>query len=992
MTASNPEPVKILLVTHSYWPEQTPPQRRWQNFIKFLRGFGCEVAVLTQGVADHPSEELGPAGERIIRTGVTHRTKHSRWARLLESTIHAAEFIPLARRFSDVDIVIATVPALPNLVSGRVISKLLKKPFVVEMRDAWPDLLTEANVGGKVVSESASQVVTWLQRSADLLITVTQGFAQTLRERGMTNVATIRNGVSVSAEALLPSRSREPGELHVLYLGNHGESQNLALVLQAVALAQRQNSRIQLRFVGQGTQKHLLIKTNRSLGSPAELYDAVPSHRATEHYQWADTCVVSLRPDWQSFRHTVPSKLYELLATGKHITGLVQGEAAQTLRVAGHQPLGELTADQLASYWLELAKNPDSTAQNIASHRWAADNISLDVEASRLSALLGHLLQARKGSLATNTANASPSWNRTPQLLRNFQLAAQTARDHIGQDPALFALQVARRLPTSISEPVASVASKIHGGPLDVVGALGAAIRGNSESLREELCRAVEARAGSRKVLELVNLLTSSGDTEAAEWGLARVRPGGKGYRLARSRIQWNKGNMTAAVEGLKTSGKEGWKRKGYRSQLRTFQGERPQLARVPDYHPEQGAILHVLTNSLPYTGSGYAQRSHSILRALQSRGWNVSAATRMGWPVVTGGLTAPAVNHLDGIDYHRLIPRRLHTDAEKREQQYAEMLLTHALKVKPALLHTTSHWNNANAVRAVAEALDIPWVYEVRGLLADTWASTRGAEAYRSEYYRLFTQREQESVLAADGVVTLGKQMRAKLEEFDRDSADIVLTPNAIGGEFLKEPRSTQEAREALGLPRDLELVGTVSSLVPYEGLDTVVRAVAHLAPSRPRLRMLLVGDGTARPSLLRLAEKLGLSDRLIAPGRVQREESILYHHALDVFVVPRIDSSVTRTVTPMKSVEASASGKPVVASDLPALSELVHHGVTGMLVPPEHDIEWARVLTDLLDNPTLRQTIGHAGRSWALQERTWKSNESRYTELYQKLTGYVP
>ena len=93
----------------------------------------------------------------------------------------------------------------------------------------------------------------------------------------------------------------------------------------------------------------------------------------------------------------------------------------------------------------------------------------------------------------------------------------------------------------------------------------------------------------------------------------------------------------------------------------------------------------------------------------------------------------------------------------------------------------------------------------------------------------------------------------------------------------------------------------------------------------ARPRLRS---GSKSAA---------LGLSERTIFTGRVRPEQARLYHLALDVFVVPRKDSAVTQAVTPLKPVEALASGRPVVASDLDALREIVHDGVNGRVTKAE-------------------------------------------------------
>jgi glycosyltransferase involved in cell wall biosynthesis len=211
------------------------------------------------------------------------------------------------------------------------------------------------------------------------------------------------------------------------------------------------------------------------------------------------------------------------------------------------------------------------------------------------------------------------------------------------------------------------------------------------------------------------------------------------------------------------------------------------------------------------------------------------------------------------------------------------------------------------------------------------------------------------------------------------------------VGDQFLQEPPARDEARAALGLEAGHTIIGTVSSIVDYEGLDLLVRATAALAPRHPGLRLRIAGDGVSLPGLKVLARELGIEDRCDFPGRVPRAEALMNHAALDVFVVPRKDLSVTRTVTPMKSVEASAVGRPVVASDLPALAELVQDGVTGVLFRPEDLDSLTAALQGLLEDPGHALHLGQAGRRWALQTRTWSGNAERYLTMYRGL-GVAP
>src|SRR5699024_190852 len=114
----------------------------------------------------------------------------TRIGRLARAVIHAGSAIPLSA-LSHADIVVATVPALPNLVAGRIIAWTKRVPYIVEMRDAWPDLIFESETGGKYFGTLVADIVTRLQRSSDQLIAVTKGFAETLEQRNMPPVEVI---------------------------------------------------------------------------------------------------------------------------------------------------------------------------------------------------------------------------------------------------------------------------------------------------------------------------------------------------------------------------------------------------------------------------------------------------------------------------------------------------------------------------------------------------------------------------------------------------------------------------------------------------------------------------------------------------------------------------------------------------------------------------------------------------------------------------------
>ncbi|WDF32142.1 glycosyltransferase [Arthrobacter agilis] len=564
-------------------------------------------------------------------------------------------------------------------------------------------------------------------------------------------------------------------------------------------------------------------------------------------------------------------------------------------------------------------------------------------------------------------------------LIRNTVLAGTTGLRLLGDDPVLLVSQVARRLPSSLARRIGRIMGSAPG---SVVRALGAHLAGDPAERARVTADALRSGVRGRAAAGLAEIALLSNDPAGADHLLRRAGTAAR----TRARRFWYDGSMTEAIEEQRKSRGRSRARR-LESELRVYQGWAPTLPSPLAYIPVANTVLHVLTNSLPHTGSGYAQRSHSLLMAQSALGWDVHAATRLGYPVQIGNVSAGLREEVDGVTYHRLLPRWLPIGFDTRLQLQAELLLKLALEVRPAVLHTTTDFTNGIVTREVARVLGIPWVYEVRGQLADTWASVRGDAARNSEKYQLFQAREKDIMTDADLLVTLGAAMKSNITAAGIPDGKVLLLPNAVGGEFLDEPLTQAEARRIVGLPPDGQYIGTVSSLVPYEGLNYLIDAFVLLAGKYPDLTLLFVGDGVSEPSLRAQAESSPFAERILFVGRVPRRLAVRYHQALDLFVVPRLDLDVTRSVTPLKPVEALAASRPVVASDLPALREIVEQGTTGILTEPESAESLAAGLDLLLASPGRAEAFGRAGRLRVLSERTWAANAAALTEELERL-----
>lgn len=385
-------------------------------------------------------------------------------------------------------------------------------------------------------------------------------------------------------------------------------------------------------------------------------------------------------------------------------------------------------------------------------------------------------------------------------------------------------------------------------------------------------------------------------------------------------------------------------------------------------------APLFYLNNSLPYTSSGYTERTHAILKALTRTDIPVRAATRLGYPVLIGKFPLYGSQTIDGITYQRLMPAKYPKALAQRDNATVEMLTQIVQSQHISVLHTTTGYRNAIVVSRAAQRLGIPWIYEVRGELENTWLSrfskSEQQQAKKSDFYQLARQQETKAMQQASAVIALSEVSRQSMIERGVSPEKIFVVPNAVDGSLVGKQYNQGQIRTELNLPSG-PLVGSVSSVVGYEGLDDLIRATAEL----PGIKCLIVGDGTARSALEKLAARLGISDRVMFAGRQPSETIWKWYAALDVFVIPRKDTEVTRIVTPIKGLIAQALDKPVVASDLPALREVT--GGLGFYFPAGELSELKRTIRDALTHSPQRQL------AWA-SSRTWEANAQRLLSIY--------
>ena len=345
--------MRILFLTDNFPPEtNAPATRTFEHARRWVRA-GVKVTVVT-------TAPNFPAGK--LFSGYRNRLFQREWIDGVE-TIRVWTYITanegFARRTLDYmsfmvsgflvslflrrpDVIISTSPQFFTACAAYVLSIFKRRPFVFELRDLWPDsIIAVGAMQDSTAIRALKRLEYFLYRKATRIVSVTNSFKSVLAGNGIPaeKIAVVRNGADLVGFTPGPKpedlvrRYRLEGKFIAAYVGTIGMAHGLGTVLDA-AEKMRANERVVFVVVGDGAERTMLEDQarRRSLAN-VRFVGPVGKDEVVRYWRLADAALVLLR-DRPVFRHVLPSKIFEAMATARPIILGVLGESADLLLAA----------------------------------------------------------------------------------------------------------------------------------------------------------------------------------------------------------------------------------------------------------------------------------------------------------------------------------------------------------------------------------------------------------------------------------------------------------------------------------------------------------------------------------------------------------------------------------------------------------------------------------------------------------------------------------
>lgn len=396
--------MKILFLTDNFPPEVNAPATRTYEHCKEWVKQGVEITVITcfpnfpqgkvyKSYKNKLFQKETIDGIQVIRVW-TYITANEGFIKRTLDYISFSISSFIAGLFQSTDIIVATSPQFFTALSGRTLSFWKRKPWVMEVRDLWPESIKTV---GAMKDNAIIRYFEWEEkrcyRSAKKIVVVTDSFKRRLIERGIDGqkIEVVKNGVNkdlfkpIPKDEALLKKLGVNGKWIIGYIGTHGMAHKLDFILRCAKHLESKSNRYHFILLGAGAEKANLLKQKDKLQlSNVTMLDPVPKSEVKRYISILDVALINLKKS-DLFKTVIPSKIFENAGMQIPILMGVEGEAKEIVESYGAGLCFEPENEQDFEQKLDLLlKNPDIYKQCQEGCRKLSDDFDRKVLANKM--------------------------------------------------------------------------------------------------------------------------------------------------------------------------------------------------------------------------------------------------------------------------------------------------------------------------------------------------------------------------------------------------------------------------------------------------------------------------------------------------------------------------------------------------------------------------------------------------------------------------------
>jgi len=300
--------------------------------------------------------------------------------------------------------------------------------------------------------------------------------------------------------------------------------------------------------------------------------------------------------------------------------------------------------------------------------------------------------------------------------------------------------------------------------------------------------------------------------------------------------------------------------------------------------------------------------------------------------------------------------------------------LLYSCIKSRPEILYLRQNSFPFFPI-AICKIFKISSLVEVNGLVMDELSVSPDSKSFA---YRVFSylalRSERFNYRYCDRIVSVTDRLKDELVRLYSVPAEKIIVINNGANTDIFKPMDQGQARDILKLDDSKKYVCFVGHLAAWQGVEFLIYSAPYILEKCPDVRFLVVGDGVMKNKLLETASEIGVTDKFTFTGRIPYESVPVYINAADVCVAPFIkDRNSKIGLSALKTYEYLACGKPIVASNIPGVKDLIDLSGGGISVPSENPEELANAVVKLISDQEMRNIMGEQGRKYVFENHSW-------------------